>query len=102
METEDAVTASFLTLALAQLWHVFNMRGDRSRVIDNEITRNPHVWGALALCVIILGLALYVPGLAAVLHVRPPATVGWSLILLGSLTPLLIGQGWLALRGSKR
>ena len=47
---ERAVTVSFLSLSFARLWHVFNMRSAASPWIDNEITRNPYVWGALALC----------------------------------------------------
>jgi Ca2+-transporting ATPase len=46
-----AVTLSFLSLVLAQLWHVFNMRDRGTHLIRNDITRNPYVWGALALCV---------------------------------------------------
>jgi hypothetical protein len=47
----EATTVAFLTLAMAQLWHVFSMRNRRSGWISNEITRNPWIWGALVLCV---------------------------------------------------
>ena len=47
---ERAVTISFLTLAFAQLWHVFNMRERHSNWFLNDITCNKYVWGALALC----------------------------------------------------
>jgi Ca2+-transporting ATPase len=48
---EAANTIAFLTLALAQLWHVFNMRPEGSGLLRNPVIRNPWVWGALALCV---------------------------------------------------
>jgi Ca2+-transporting ATPase len=89
---EQAVTISFLTLALAQLWHVFNMRDKGSKVFRNEITRNTYVWGALVVCVGLLLLAVYLQILALVLNLTDPGYEGWILIVTLSLVPLLIGQ----------
>ena len=50
LDSRSTVTVTFLTLAFAQLWHVFNMRNSRSGILKNEITRNPMLWGALVLC----------------------------------------------------
>jgi Ca2+-transporting ATPase len=93
METRRAVTVSFLTLAFAQLWHVFNMRSPQAGWIRNEITRNPWVWGALAFCVGLLLAAVYLHPLARILHVVDPGASGWTLVLAASLGPLAIGQG---------
>jgi P-type Ca2+ transporter type 2C len=87
-----AVTISFLTLAFSRLWHVFNMRDVGSGLFANEITRNPYVWGALALCTGLLLLAVYAPGLAAVLNMANPGATGWLVIMLASLIPLVIIQ----------
>jgi P-type Ca2+ transporter type 2C len=92
MPQERAVTLSFLTLALAQLWHVFNMRDHDAGVLKNEVTQNPYVWGALVLCVILLGLAVYVPFLADLLGVVDPGVTGWGVVLALSLVPLALGQ----------
>jgi Ca2+-transporting ATPase len=81
-----------LTLACAQLWHVFNMRDRESGLFRNPITRNPYVWGALALCVLLLIAAVYVPLLADVLAVVDPGLDGWALVLGMSLIPLALGQ----------
>jgi len=88
----EAVTISFLTLAFAQLWHVFNMREPGTSLWRNEITRNGYVWGAVALCTALILGAVYVPGLAAVLQVHPPDPAGWILVAGMSLVPLLVGQ----------
>ncbi len=100
MSETRAVTISFLTLAFAQLWHVFNMRDHDAGVLENDVVRNPWVWGALALCTALLLLAVYVPGLASVLSVERPGVAGWSLILGMSLIPALVGLavkavGWM-------
>jgi len=90
--SEEAVSVSFLTLALAQLFHVFNMRDRGSGVVNNEITRNPYVWGALGLCSLLIGAAVYVKPLADVLRIIPPDAGGWTLVFVMGLLPAVIGQ----------
>lgn len=98
MDEGQAVTVSFLTLAFAQLWHVFNMRDPGSGFLKNEITRNRYVWGALVGCSALLIAVLNIPGLAAVLKVTDPGVSGWILVLVMSLIPLAIGQAWRLIR----
>jgi Ca2+-transporting ATPase len=88
----EATTVCFLTLALAQLWHVFSMRDAGSGWIGNEITRNPWIWAALALCLGLLALAVHWAPLAGVLSVADPGVTGWALALAFSLVPLIVGQ----------
>jgi len=92
LEQQQAVTVTFLTLASAQLWHVFNMRERESGWLNNEITRNPFIWGAVALCFGLLGLAVYLPGLSDVLQVVDPGLNGWLVVLGMSLVILMAGQ----------
>lgn len=92
LNQKEAVTMSFLTLAFAQLWHVFNMRTEGSGIFDNTITRNPFVWGALGLCVALILMALYIPVLADIIQVVPPDFSGWLIILGMSIAPVIVGQ----------
>jgi len=92
LEGDSAVTISFLTLAFAQLWHVFNMREANAGLILNDITRNKFVWGALILCTSLLLGATYLPALADILHLVPPDRSGWALIITMSVVPVLSGQ----------
>jgi Ca2+-transporting ATPase len=87
-----AVTISFLTLALAQLWHVFNMRNRHSQLLLNEITRNRYVWAALILCMGLILAAVNLPGLSGVLGLSAPPLAGWGLALGLSFLPLILGQ----------
>ena len=89
---DQAVTVSFLTLAFAQLWHVFNMRGKRSRLFKNSVTGNRYIWFALALCTLLLVGAAYLPGISLVLKISPPTLQGWLLVLGMSAAPAVIGQ----------
>lgn len=87
-----AVTISFLTVAFSRLWHIFNMRSARGELLRNEVTRNPFVWGALALCTGLLLLAVYWTPFANLLKLSDPGLQGWLLIGGMSLVPLAIGQ----------
>jgi Ca2+-transporting ATPase len=80
-----------LTLAFGQLWHVFNMRHPSSRLILNEISRNPWIWAALALCAGILLTAAYVQSLSFMLHMVAPDIRMWGIIFAMSVAPLLAG-----------
>ncbi|MGO4910477.1 cation-translocating P-type ATPase [Pseudorhodobacter sp. W20_MBD10_FR17] len=94
LETGPAVTVAFLTLALAQLWNVFNLRDRDSGLLRNEITQNGYIWGAIALCLGLIGLAIWFPPLAALLGLPSPGRAGLVLAVTASLVPLLLGQAW--------
>jgi Ca2+-transporting ATPase len=87
-----ALTVSFLTLALAQLWHVFNMRDAEDHLLINEVTSNPWVWLALLLCLGLTASAILVSPLALVLKLVVPSPAAALLALAASLLPLLLGQ----------
>lgn len=92
MSQERAVTISFISFAVARLWHVFNMRDAGYHPLRNTVTTNPRVWGAMATAIILVAAALYVPILASVLKTVDPGPDGWLLIALGSTARLVIGQ----------
>jgi Ca2+-transporting ATPase len=92
LDERATVTVTFLTLAFAQLWHVFNMRHRTSGLFDNEITRNPWIWAALTFCAGILVTAAYVPSLSYMLHMVAPDIKMWGIVLGMSFVPLLIGM----------
>ncbi len=92
LSEREAVTLSFLTLAFAQLWHVFNMRDKNSGILDNAIVQNKWVWRAIFLCLILIFGALFVGPVAEVMQLSPPTVEGWLVVVVMSLIPLLVGQ----------
>lgn len=94
-----AVTVSFLTLALAKLWFVLNLRDPGSGLLRNDIVRNKWIWGAIGLCGALLAAATYLPGLSNVLQTRPLGPRGWAIALTVSTVPLIVGQ---AIRETQR
>lgn len=97
LDTGGAVTVAFLTLALGHLWNVFNLRDPKMGLILNDVTRNRYVWGAVVLCLVLIGLALWLPGLSGLLKLDPPVIAGLALAAVGSLVPVLLGQVWIVL-----
>jgi Ca2+-transporting ATPase len=91
----EAVTTSFLTLGLSKLWFTFILRRSGSNILSNEITANPWVWAAVALCLGLLIAAVYLPGLSGVLETTGPGARGWMLAIVLSLVPMVLGQVWL-------
>lgn len=100
--TREATTVAFLTLAMAQLWHVFTMRDPESDWLRNEITRNPWIWAALGLCATLLVAAVHWAPLAGVLSLVPPGPSGWALALGFSFVPLVVGQLTLWVRSRRK
>ncbi len=97
-DPRESVTLSFLTLALSQLLHVFNMADDDAPLLLNEVSRNRWVWGALLLCIALLAVALYTPPIASALRLVPPDARGWGLVAAMSSAVWAIGTLWRALR----
>ena len=96
LSDRGAITVSFLALALAQVWHVFDMRDRGSHPLRNDVMRNRWVWGAIALCLLLLVAAVHGPLLPAVLGTEDPGLAGWALALGASFVPTLLGQIWLS------
>ncbi|HXF54416.1 MAG TPA: cation-transporting P-type ATPase [Hyphomicrobiaceae bacterium] len=92
LDATGVVTVSFLTLAMAQVWHVFNVVEARRSLFVNEVTRNPYVWMAIGLCISLLAFACYLPPLASVLRIRAPDAAGIGLVLAASLSAMVVGR----------
>lgn len=95
---DAAVTITFMILAFAQLVHVFDMAHPEAPVLRNEVTRNPWVWAALALCTGLLLLGVHWPVLAELLGTEAPTAAGWGLIAAASAAPWLLISGGRCLR----
>jgi P-type Ca2+ transporter type 2C len=88
----EAVTMSFLTLALAQLWHVFNMRTQGSGLLLNEVTRNPFVWVAIAISLVLILVPIYLKPAATVLGLSAPSSAALLISASLSSAPFVLGQ----------
>lgn len=90
--SKKSTTVSFLILATAQLWHVFDMRENGTNPFVNSVTKNKFVWIALIITIALLLIAVYVPFMADLLSLVKPGLNGWLVVLVASFTPMIISQ----------
>jgi Ca2+-transporting ATPase len=83
---------AFITLAFAQLFHVFNMSSAHSNLWVNEITKNKFVWLALLVCTILMVLVYLLPQMRLVLGLEVLSAKLWVVSILASLIPLVLIQ----------
>ncbi|MFN7792387.1 MAG: HAD-IC family P-type ATPase, partial [Cyclobacteriaceae bacterium] len=83
---------AFVTLAFAQLFHVFNMASFHSKLILNEITKNKFVWFAIVVCTGLMILVYALPQTRLVLGLVELPTEAWIASIIASLIPLLVVQ----------
>jgi Ca2+-transporting ATPase len=88
---ERARTVAFMTLALAQAAHLVNAQSSSMAVEPRRLGANRWAIGALALVIVLQGLALYVPPLASVLQVTPLSLAEWGIVVPCALAPALGG-----------
>jgi len=85
-----AVTIAFMTLALAQIFHAFNVRSQRRSAFTARLFTNGWLWGAVAVCLLLQLAAVYVPFLQTVLHTVPLTSADWGVIAACSLLPVAV------------
>jgi P-type Ca2+ transporter type 2C len=85
---------AFITLAFAQLLHVFNMASFRSKLFLNEITKNKFVWLAILICTGLMILVYALPQTRLVLGLVELPIQVWIVSILSSLLPLLLVQSY--------
>lgn len=83
---------AFVTLAFAQLFHVFNMSSPKSKMWMNEVTRNHFVWYALVLCTALIVMVFVVPYFRVPLGLVLLDIKIWIVVVMSSLIPLIVFQ----------
>ncbi len=91
-DTKVLNNVAFVTLAFAQLFHVFNMSSFRSALFLNEITKNKFVWFAILICTGLMILVYALPQARLVLGLVELPVEVWAVALLASLLPLVLVQ----------
>lgn len=84
-----ARTVALFALIGAQLGHMFNCRS-RTRSALNGIFRNPFIWVAALIVVLLQFLAISFSPLAAVLGTHPLAGVDWLVVGFSVVAPVII------------
>ena len=85
-----ATTMAFMTIALSQVFHVFNARSQTRSAFTDRLFTNAWLWGAVGMCLALQAAAVYVPILQRVLRTVPPTLPEWGVIAICSLLPVVV------------
>ncbi|MFW6256653.1 MAG: cation-translocating P-type ATPase, partial [Bacillota bacterium] len=88
----ESRTIGFVTLALVQLFHVFDVRRNDGLGFDSTLLDNKYLWGAIVLTFSLQLFAVYVPFMQVVLDTVALSPEMWLPVALGSLLPVLVIQ----------
>ena len=91
-EPARAMTIAFMTLALAQLFHLGNARSRGPVLGWRRAIANRWALAAVPLVLALQALALYLPPLAEVLGTVPLAPFEWLVVMSLSIMPAIVGQ----------
>jgi len=83
---------TFFSLALSQLWHVFNLSSRKLSFVKNEVTQNAFVWYALLLCLLIMAVFYVVAPLKELLGLQTLTTTMWLIIAGSSFVSVILIQ----------
>jgi len=101
-DAETASTVAFMTLALAQLFHLGTARSHEPVLAPPRIISNRWALGSVALVITLQVVAVTVPPLRAVLHTVPLSAAEWLVILVLSGLPAITAQLWRRQRALNR
>jgi Ca2+-transporting ATPase len=85
-----AVTMTFMTLALAQVFHAFSARSQRRSAFDSRLFTNGWLWAAVLVCVLLQLAAVYWSLLQSVLQTTSLTALEWSVVLAFALAPVAV------------
>jgi Ca2+-transporting ATPase len=81
----------FWSLALAQLWHSFNLSFGAS-FLKNEVIQNRYMWLAIFICLAVMSAAYFIIPVRNVLMLIPLSLSHLLIILITSMAPLILIQ----------
>jgi len=88
----QSATMSFMTLALAQILHLGNARSERPVLNSAGVFANRYAIGAVIVSVALLVLPVYIPPLAALLHITRLGARQWFIVVALSSSTAIVGQ----------
>jgi P-type Ca2+ transporter type 2C len=89
-----ASTMAFMTLALAQIFHLGNARSRGPVMRLERAVANPYALAGVALALLMQGAAIFLDPLAAILRVTPLEPVDWMVVIALASLPAVIGQAY--------
>ncbi|GKX65540.1 calcium-translocating P-type ATPase, PMCA-type [Inconstantimicrobium mannanitabidum] len=97
-----ARTMALSTLVLSQLIHVFECRSERHSIFKIKLFTNPYLVGAVAISLIMLLCAIYMPFFRAIFHTSALQLSQWGIVVFFSGIIALINSVYLYIQDRRR
>lgn len=93
LEHADALTMSFATLGLIQLFHAFNVKSVYQSIFTVGLWKNRTFNWALPVSFVLLGITILVPGFNQLFHVSQLDPYQWLMVMIASISVIIIVEG---------
>ncbi len=90
---EQAQTATFTMMAVAQLLHTFNVRREKTFGVDSTLMQNKVLILSLLVSVSLQLMVVYVPFFNGVMHTAPLGGIAWLVIMTAALLSTAVVHG---------
>jgi len=92
LDSKICNNVAFFSLALAQLWHVFNLPSRKISFLKNEVTQNIFIWVAISVCLLIMLVFYWISPLNTIIGLQK-LNLNTGLIIIGiSIVPIVFIQ----------
>lgn len=87
---EDARTMAYVTLALIQLFHAFNVKSFKKSLFQmNPFANRTFNW-AILVSLLLLGVTVLIPGFNQIFHVSSLNLLQWGIVFGGAIAMVII------------
>lgn len=93
-DNDVAVTMTFLTLGLVQLFHSINVRSNQETVFNREFFSNRHLIGAVVLSAFLQNTVVLLPFMNRIFRVQSLNMLQWLIVIMLSLSIIPIVEAY--------
>ncbi|WP_317636623.1 cation-translocating P-type ATPase [Xylocopilactobacillus apicola] len=86
----DAQTMAYVTLALIQLFHAFNVKSFQKSIFQANIFANKTFNWSILISLILLGVTVLIPGFNGLFHVTTLNLAQWGVVVAGAILMVVV------------
>ena len=87
---QDAQTMAYVTLALIQLFHAFNVKSFKKSIFQLNIFANKTFNWAILISIVLLAVTIVIPGFNQLFHVSALDMIQWCIVFAGGIVMIVV------------
>ena len=89
---ETAITMTFITLCLSQIFHALNQHSNTLSFFSKEQPKNKYLFLAMLASLTMLMIIIFIPALSKIFSIVTLTFNQWLIVIVLSLMPLLVSE----------